>query len=250
MKKLIIYLKQILLKRKNNSLTIVGVGPGDSSLLTSAAIKAIKKANIIFYPISGDKQTSYAAEVVEKYVKFKKKFPIIFPMARKQFNAEEIWGKASKLIISSIQEGNSAVLLCLGDPSIYGSASYISNVIRKNHPEVLVKILPGISSVSAAAAIYNWDLLRKGEILKILECPDDPNIFENFYAKEFNNNTVIVLMKVGKRWPWLKEKMIQKGIIDKSFVAVNVGMKDQLIEKANKISSEKLPYFSLLFFRN
>ena len=57
------------------SLTVVGVGPGDSSLLTIAAVQAIKKANIIVFPISSDDRKSSSAEIVKKYIKFKKKYP-------------------------------------------------------------------------------------------------------------------------------------------------------------------------------
>ena len=53
------------------SLTVVGVGPGDSSLLTIAAIRAIKKAKLIVFPISGDDKRSISAEIVKKYIKFK-----------------------------------------------------------------------------------------------------------------------------------------------------------------------------------
>ena len=63
------------------SLTVVGVGPGDSSLITIAAVQAIKKAKVVVYPISKDDKKSSAAEIVKKYTKFKKKIPIIFPMA-------------------------------------------------------------------------------------------------------------------------------------------------------------------------
>ena len=54
------------------SLTIVGVGPGDPSLLTIAAVDAIKKAKVIVFPISDDNKKSFAAEIVKKYTKFKK----------------------------------------------------------------------------------------------------------------------------------------------------------------------------------
>ena len=36
------------------TLTIVGVGPGDPTLLTIAAVNAIKKAKVIVFPISDD----------------------------------------------------------------------------------------------------------------------------------------------------------------------------------------------------
>ena len=69
-------------KTDSPTFTIVGVGPGDSSLLTIAAVDAIKKANVIVFPISDDNKKSFAAEIVKRYTKFKKNVPIIFPMAR------------------------------------------------------------------------------------------------------------------------------------------------------------------------
>ena len=72
------------------TLTIVGVGPGDPSLLTIAAVDAIKKAKVIVFPISDDNKKSFAGEIVKKYTKFKEKIPIIFPMARKDLDPDEI----------------------------------------------------------------------------------------------------------------------------------------------------------------
>ena len=50
------------------SLTTVGVGPGDPSLLTIAAVDAIKKAKVIVFPISDDNKKSFAAKIVKKYL--------------------------------------------------------------------------------------------------------------------------------------------------------------------------------------
>ena len=70
------------------SLTIVGVGPGNPSLLTIAAVDAIKKAKVIVSPVSDDNKKSFAADIVKKYTKFKKNIPIIFPMAREGFDSD------------------------------------------------------------------------------------------------------------------------------------------------------------------
>ena len=64
--------KFIGLKNNFQSLTVVGVGPGDSSLLTIAAVQAIKNAKVIVFPISSDDKKSSAAEIVKEYIKFKK----------------------------------------------------------------------------------------------------------------------------------------------------------------------------------
>ena len=47
-------------------LTIVGVGPGDPSLLTIPDVYAIKKAKVIVFPVSDDNKKSFSAEIVKK----------------------------------------------------------------------------------------------------------------------------------------------------------------------------------------
>ena len=58
-----------LINRKKTdlpTLTIVGVGPGDPSILTIASVDAIKKAKVIVFQISDDNKKSFAAEIVKK----------------------------------------------------------------------------------------------------------------------------------------------------------------------------------------
>ena len=124
-------------KSDSTSLTIVGVGAGDPSLLTIAAVKAIKKAKVIVFPVSDDNKKSFAAEIVKKYTKFKKNIPIIFPMARDGFDPDEIWSNAVEKIVKFIQNGDSVVLLCLGDTSLFASSSNILRIIKNNYPEII-----------------------------------------------------------------------------------------------------------------
>ena len=74
-------------KSESASLTIVGVGPGDPSLLTIAAVDAIKKAKVIVFPISDDNKKSVAAEIVKQHTKFKKNIPIFFSNGEEGFRS-------------------------------------------------------------------------------------------------------------------------------------------------------------------
>jgi len=46
-------------KTDSPTFTIVGVGPGDPSLLTIAAVDAIKKAKVIVFPLSDTVELAY-----------------------------------------------------------------------------------------------------------------------------------------------------------------------------------------------
>ena len=231
------------------TLTVVGVGPGDSSLLTIAAVRTIKKAKVIVFPISSDDKKSSAAEIVKDYIKYKKKIPIIFPMARQKFDPDEIWSNAVDIIVKSIKNYDSVALLCLGDTSLFASSSNILRIIKKNYPKIITKVIPGISSVSAAAALSNFNLAKKGETLIIKECPSNKKELVELISINREEKTVLVLMKVGKRWEWVKNLLIKEDIISKSVIALNVGMPDQTIQEVSEFKLNKVPYFSLLMMR-
>ena len=68
----------------------------------------------------------------------------------------------------------------------------------------------------------------------------------NIYREK---KTVLVLMKVGKRWEWVKNLLKKEDIINKSVIALNVGMPDQIVREVSKFNMNKVPYFSLLLMR-
>tara|TARA_B100000212_G_scaffold113004_1_gene84256 strand:+ start:100 stop:858 length:759 start_codon:yes stop_codon:yes gene_type:complete len=248
MQKILIFIKRLFLsKDEKGSLTIIAVGPGDPSLLTIQAIKALKKSKVIFYPISGEDKDSFSAQIVNKFIKRKKQIPLIFPMGRKDYDSDFIWKSGAKKIVEYINRNFPVALLCIGDTSIYASSFYLTNEIKKNYPQIKIKTLPGISSFSLAAALGDFQLIKKGENLNIVECPDDRNQFLNLINKQ--NKTVLVIMKVGKRWEWVKYALEEKNMLRKVTLAVNLGLENQYIGYASEYFSKELPYFSLLLLR-
>ena len=93
----------------------------------------------------------------------------------------------------------------------------------------------------------DFQLIKQGENLKILECPDDISEFNYLINQE--SKTVLAIMKVGKRWKWVKYFLEEKNILRKCLLAVNLGMKDHFVGEASEYNAEELPYFSLLLLR-
>tara|TARA_Y100000589_G_scaffold295340_1_gene301678 strand:+ start:80 stop:838 length:759 start_codon:yes stop_codon:yes gene_type:complete len=248
MGKMLKFIKKLFFSKKDKGyLTIIAVGPGDPSLLTIEAIKALKQSKVIFYPISGKYKDSYSAEIVNKFIKKKKQIPLIFPMGRQEYDSEYIWKSSAKKIVEYINKNLPVALLCLGDTSIYASSFYLKKEIKKNYPQIRIKTLPGISSLSLAAALGDFQLIKKGETLNILECPDNKNQFLNLIDKK--SKRVLVIMKVGKRWEWVKYALQEKNLLKRAILAVNLGMENQYIGDASEYLSEELPYFSLILLR-
>ena len=122
-------------------------------------------------------------------------------------------------------------------------------LIKNNHAEIITKTIPGISSISAAAALSDFDVVKKGETLIIKECPSSESELLTLIRESKTNKTVLAMMKVGKRWNLVRETLKRENIIKKSLIAVSVGTPDQIIQYASKYNKDVMPYFSLILIR-
>lgn len=146
-------------------LTVIGVGPGDTSMITLEALSALARADAIAAP--GDIQRRYARYLSGKEVLFD---PFAFaeqdrntpltPAERKQFQDEEWRGNAAK-IRAALDAGRNVAFLDWGDPMIYGSSRWI----RKFLDDEEIETVAGLSSFNAANAIINRDISAKDSIV-------------------------------------------------------------------------------------
>ena len=83
----------------------------------------------------------------------------------------------------------------------------------------------------------------------IKECPSSELELMTLISKSKNNNTVLALMKVGWRWDFVRELLKKELILNRSLIALNVGMPDQIIQYASKYNQDVMPYFSLILIR-
>ena len=120
---------------------------------------------------------------------------------------------------------------------------------RHNYPEIITKTIPGISSLSATAAVSDFDLVKKGETLIIKECPSSKAELTSLIRESKGNKIVLAMMKVGKRWNLVRETLKKEEIIKKSLIALSVGTPDQIIQYASQYKKDVMPYFSLILIR-
>ena len=89
----------------------------------------------------------------------------------------------------------------------------------------------------------------KGETLIIKECPSNKQELVDLITINREKKTVLILMKVGKRWEWVKNLLKKEGIISQTVIALNVGMPGQIVTDASEFDLNKVPYFSLILIR-
>ena len=231
-------------------LTIAGVGPGDPSLLTLAAVDAIQESTVVSYPVSTRGGDSLAEKIASKWItKDKKKLPLHFPMVDDQNTLKSAWRVAGKDLMKMVDKGERVVFLAQGDISLFSTGSYLSKELEKYHPECVVKLIPGVTSFSAAAAKSKLPLAFQEEELLVLPVPDSYDELKSILSDAALQKRVVVLLKLGKKWEWVKLLLEELDLIKISIFAERIGFSDQQILRASDLPSGTRPYFSLLLIR-
>ncbi|ENN95744.1 cobalamin biosynthesis precorrin-3 methylase CbiF [Methanocaldococcus villosus KIN24-T80] len=120
--------------------TIVGAGPGDEELITVKGLKAIKEADVIIYA---------GSLINKKLLEYNKKAELY---DSSKMSLDEI----IDVMVKAVNEGKKVVRLHSGDPSIYGAIKEQIDELKKYNIDV--EIIPGVSSLFAAAAALKIEL--------------------------------------------------------------------------------------------
>ena len=231
-------------------LTIAGVGPGDPSLLTLAAVDAIRASTVVSYPVSTRGGDSLAEKIASKWItKDKKKVPLHFPMVDDQNTLKSAWRVAGNKLMRMVEKGERVVFLSQGDISLFSTGSYLSKELEKYHPDCLVKLIPGITSFAAAAAKSKLPLAFQEEQLLVVPVPDSHKELKVLLSNAALMKRVVVLLKIGKNWEWVKPLLEELDLIESSIFAEKIGFSDQQVLRASDMCSGARPYFSLLLIR-
>jgi precorrin-2/cobalt-factor-2 C20-methyltransferase len=231
-------------------LTVVGVGPGDPDLLTLAAVRAIELAQVVAMPVAGEGIESMAAAIASAWIRpDQRRLPLVFPMVEAADPRRDAWHRAAAAIASEVEQGHAVVLLCEGDASLFATASYVLLALQQRHPGCPVAVVPGITAISAAAAAAAWPLALQQDQLLVMPCPDQPEDLASALEQAAVQSRVLALLKLGRRWRWVRPLLEQQRLLAGALFAERVGWPDQWVQPAEAMPAGERPYFSLLLIR-
>ncbi|MHB1110137.1 MAG: precorrin-2 C(20)-methyltransferase, partial [Devosia sp.] len=152
----------------SGTLHLVGVGPGDPELLTLKAVRILGAAPVLAYPATGE-DSALALDIARTHLNpAATRLPIAIPMTLERGPAQAAYDAGAETILSHLCAGRDVAYLCEGDPLFYSSAMYLLTRVAGQAP---VCVVPGVTSLTAAAAAIARPLAARNEILKILPAP-------------------------------------------------------------------------------
>lgn len=175
----------------------VGVGPGDPELLTRRAERVIRSADVVLAPRRGRREPSFALGVVEHLLDRGRQevLELTFPMTRSAEALERAWAENAAAVAGRLRAGRTCAFVCEGDPSLYSTFLRLWDRLRRELPEAEVEVVPGVSSLMAAAARAGLPLATGEEALAVL--PEVPTPAElDWLLRRF---ATVAVLKGGKR---------------------------------------------------
>jgi precorrin-2/cobalt-factor-2 C20-methyltransferase len=208
----------------------VGVGPGDPEWLTLAALRVLVRVPVVAYPAGPGGEGGLAYETIQAYLDVSRQelLPLAFPMTRDRTVLETAWDRLAEEVGRRLSAGRDVAFVTEGDPLLYSTFVPLRDHVLRRYPKAPVEIVPGISSVTAAAARLAWPLGQGDERLAIVPATEDREALRAV-LEQFDT---VVLLKVAKVFDRVVDLLEEMGLLERAAVASHVGRPAERVEKA------------------
>lgn len=217
----------------------LGIGPGDPELITLKALRLLRAAPVLAYP-APEQGDSLARAIVAGHLPGGQiEIAIRMPMVAARFPAQEVYDWAATEIGGHLEAGRDVAALCEGDPFFYGSFMYLFGRVAERFP---VEVVPGVSSLTACAAVLGAPLAARNDVLTVVPAPLD----EAVLAERLRGIDAAAVIKVGRHLQKVRRVLGALDLLDRARYVERATMGEQRILPLDSLTDESAPYFSMI----
>ncbi|MEV6563449.1 precorrin-2 C(20)-methyltransferase [Streptomyces kronopolitis] len=224
----------------------VGLGPGDPSLMTVRAVQVIGAADVIAYHSARHGRSIARAIAAEHLRPDHMEEALVYPVTTESTDhpggyrgaLDEFYESAAARLAAHLDAGRTVAVISEGDPLFYGSYQHMHKRLADRYP---TEVIPGVTSISAAAARLGRPLAEADEVLTILPgtLPE-----EELTARLASTDTAVV-MKLGRTFPTVRRAMERAGRLPEAHYVERATMSGERTEKLADIDAQTVPYFAV-----
>lgn len=233
-------------ERTTGRLYGVGLGPGDPELVTVKTARLIGEADVVAYH-SARHGRSIARSIAAPYfsegvIEEKLVYPITVETTDHPGGyrgaLDEFYEQAADRLAAHLDAGRTVVVLAEGDPLFYGSYQHMHKRLAHRYP---TEVVPGVTSVSAAAARLGKALVEAEEVLTILPgtLPE-----EELTARLASADSAVV-MKLGRTFPTVRRALERSGRLAEAQYVERATMPGERTLPLADVDPSSVPYFSV-----
>lgn len=231
----------------------VGVGPGAFDLLTLRAQQILCISPVICLPTSANGQ-SYAESIIEHLLDHERQevLQVQFPMQRDPALALPAREQAATKVLERLHAGLDVAFATEGDPLLYSTFGYLLEIVKRCSPEIAVEVVPGISSITAAAASARLSLAAWDERVAVIPAAHSLHQTGSGNLRQvFQLFDTVVLLKVHTVFDTLLDVLEELDLAQHAvFVHRCSTDHEEIVCDLACLRKQRLDYFSLVIVRN
>lgn len=212
----------------------VGVGPGESDLLTLRAVAALRRADRVLAPSTAVDAVGRAEAIVRQAVPGLTVERVPFAMAASRSARDRSVDRAAAAVVGHLQSGKEVAWITLGDPLVYSTFSAVAAGVVRRRPATVVVCVPGVMAFQALAARTGTVVTDERDRLVVRTALDG----EDLEADLAEPDTTVVIYKGGRRLPELADTASKAGRADTAVVGELLGMPGERIGKLPHLAAQ------------
>jgi precorrin-2/cobalt-factor-2 C20-methyltransferase len=203
----------------------VGVGPGETDLLTVRAVSALRRADRVMAPTTAIDAVGRAEAVVREAVPGIIVERVAFAMSKARKARERSIEQAAAAVIGHLEQGEEVAWVTLGDPLVYSTFSALAAKVSRKRPATVVIQVPGIMAFQALAARTGTVVADERSRLTVRTALDG----DDLGADLADTGSTVVIYKGGRRLPELATQAARLGRTSGAVAGELLGMPGERI---------------------
>ncbi|AUQ67285.1 precorrin-2 C(20)-methyltransferase [Phaeobacter inhibens] len=222
-----------------------GLGPGDPDLMSVRSHRMISGARHIAYFRKAGRQGQARAIVEGMLADGVTEHAMEYPVTTEIHFSDPEYNRVLAEFydqwadtLAEIAKGEDVVVLCEGDPFLYGSYMHLYTRLQGRAAQ---EIIPGITGMSGCWTASGQPITWGDDVLTVAMA----TLSEDELAKRAAETDALVVMKIGRNLPKLRRALERAGRAGDAWLVERGTMPGQTVQKLSEIDGE-VPYFSIV----
>ncbi|WP_373287052.1 precorrin-2 C(20)-methyltransferase [Wenjunlia tyrosinilytica] len=215
-------------------------------MMTVRAVELIGSADVVAYH-SARHGRSIARSIAERYLRPDQvEEKLVYPVTTETTDhpggyrgaMDEFYEEAAARLAAHLDAGRDVAVLAEGDPFFYGSYMHMHKRLAHRYP---TEVVPGVTSVSAAAARIGRPLVEGEEVLTVLP----GTLPEEELAARLASSDAAAVLKLGRTFPAVRRALERSGRLSQAHYVERATMAGERTAPLAEVDPESVPYFSV-----
>ena len=224
-----------------------GLGPGDPDLISVRSDRAIRAARHVAYFRKPGRQ-GQARRIVDgllhpEAIELAMEYPVTteIPFDSPDYNRllADFYDLWANRLAELAQQGHDIVVLCEGDPFLYGSFMHLHIRLRDRVP---VEVIPGIPGMVGCWNATGEPITWGDDVLSVLM----GTLPEEDLVRHIRAADALAIMKTGRNLPRVRRALETAGRLDDAWLVERGTMPNQRIARLAEVDATDCPYFAIV----